>query len=631
MGLSDLSQAAAALEAEFSFDNIMAEVMAMDPQSKSKPEPAAVAANRGNVEDYALSFNSGRSSAADDTIDDEIPVPKKALPPPPEEFDTGDDDETALPQQQQQLPLPQLVPVGSLSPRAIKRPNTPPLGGRKSNTPAAASASASASGPASAAAAPLSSLGSASVDPTSPGRKSSKPELSVTSLGGSGKVSSSTGVIPSPSTSRLPSTARPIAKLLNDDGTLRCAKCNTTVSREATFCKHCGSTLKQAAAEQCAGCKLMLKPGVAVCGGCGMRSSSNSAGPASPSLSAKSAFSSSVPTLSISPRRSNASPGPGGGSSGPAQPSAQLQHSGSATLLAPVPTSPRRSASQQLASQPSTAPAPAAQPPQIGSPRRSLAKTGSATAPTSGPTSPRRSEAVKLPVAAAAGAAPRGSTASALDAGKTRVIMVGSGSSSGTPSLACLAGERCKACVDALMPGSRNRRRNPSLLIQHRGCNILIDCGKSFREAWIQVIEKYDVKQVHAVIISHGHADAFLGLDDLREVIGRDGAVVPVYARECDLRIIRATFPYLMEEQRAASTRFTSNIALRPIPDRGAFEVCGLRLRGIPLPHGVDSVALGFQFGPVVYFSDLSSVPDKVLCLRLAIFLSFSPFFCAGV
>lgn len=33
---------------------------------------------------------------------------------------------------------------------------------------------------------------------------------------------------------------------------------------------------------------------------------------------------------------------------------------------------------------------------------------------------------------------------------------------------------------------SKNRRRNPSILIRYRGSNILIDCGKTFRESMLR-------------------------------------------------------------------------------------------------------------------------------------------------
>ncbi len=51
----------------------------------------------------------------------------------------------------------------------------------------------------------------------------------------------------------------------------------------------------------------------------------------------------------------------------------------------------------------------------------------------------------------------------------------------------------------------------------------------------------------------------------------------------------------------------------RTIPASGPFEVCGLKFRGIPLPHGNNSTCLGFQFGSVVYLSDVSHIPDRVM------------------
>jgi ribonuclease BN (tRNA processing enzyme) len=141
---------------------------------------------------------------------------------------------------------------------------------------------------------------------------------------------------------------------------------------------------------------------------------------------------------------------------------------------------------------------------------------------------------------------------------------VGSGSSTGTPNLGCLANRRCKACVDALTPGSRNRRRNPSLLIQHQGVNILIDCGKTFRESWVEMIEKHSVKDIHAIIISHAHADAFLGLDDVREVIGHNNKEpVTVYATEKDLAVIQTTFPYLVDKRKATGSGYVSSLLFK--------------------------------------------------------------------
>jgi phosphoribosyl 1,2-cyclic phosphodiesterase/RNA polymerase subunit RPABC4/transcription elongation factor Spt4 len=576
-------KAAAALEAEFSFDNIMAEVMAMKNESSSSASsPANEARPTLGPSDLELSLDANRYSSEieDDDDHDDLPVPRKPLPPPPPPDDGGGDSN----QQQPPPQLHQAAPVTPLtaSPRSVRR-NLP--------SPSASPTAALPAGNA---------VGSSAV--SLPQRRSAAPpqqqQLTV-SVAVQPKSASS-----SPNVSRI-QAARPIAKLLGDDGQMRCAKCSTVVSKDATFCKHCGSTLKLAVAEQCSKCKLILKPGVSVCGSCGSRTSDAAAAvaaaaaasaasvPPAPVTAASilGASSGSIKTP-ISPRRSNAR--------GPEADAAVAQMSASSPNLSFKSLSPRRMAEDGKAMATPTSPrrVNADSPPTIiiGSPRRSA---GTATS-----NNRESSLAVTIPSSSNKEEAAQGEE-------KTRVIMVGSGSSGGTPSLHCLAHDRCKACVDALQPGSRNRRRNPSLLIQHRGKNILIDCGKSFREGWIEVIEKYQVKEIHAVIISHAHADAFYGLDDLREVIGKGGTAVPVYAREADLTVIEATFPYLTSKGREGSQRFVANITFNPLPNSGPFSVCGLKFRAVPLPHG-DCTALGFQFGPVVYFSDCSSIPDRV-------------------
>jgi phosphoribosyl 1,2-cyclic phosphodiesterase len=115
------------------------------------------------------------------------------------------------------------------------------------------------------------------------------------------------------------------------------------------------------------------------------------------------------------------------------------------------------------------------------------------------------------------------------------VVFIGSGSSSGTPNIRCAmdGAENCVACKSALAdPDSKNNRGNPSILIKvpytesersksedaniHR--NILVDVGKTFKRGALKWFRKFGVSAVDAVILTHEHADAILGLDDLREV-----------------------------------------------------------------------------------------------------------------
>lgn len=115
------------------------------------------------------------------------------------------------------------------------------------------------------------------------------------------------------------------------------------------------------------------------------------------------------------------------------------------------------------------------------------------------------------------------------------LIFVGSGSSSGTPNIRCAmdGAENCLACRFALAdPDSKNNRGNPSILIKvprrdlggysgdaaRNHQTILVDVGKTFKRGALKWFPKFGITAVDAVILTHEHADAILGLDDLREV-----------------------------------------------------------------------------------------------------------------
>jgi phosphoribosyl 1,2-cyclic phosphodiesterase len=112
------------------------------------------------------------------------------------------------------------------------------------------------------------------------------------------------------------------------------------------------------------------------------------------------------------------------------------------------------------------------------------------------------------------------------------VVVLGCGPSSSVPSVRCLLTRAdCAVCRGAQMdPTSKNRRLNPSLLVRDlaRGRNVLVDCGKTFRETALRLFPTLGVATVHAVVLTHCHADACLGMDDLREVQAFEEGVDPV-------------------------------------------------------------------------------------------------------
>jgi len=193
------------------------------------------------------------------------------------------------------------------------------------------------------------------------------------------------------------------------------------------------------------------------------------------------------------------------------------------------------------------------------------------------------------------------------------IIFIGSGSSTGTPRISCLLQNpiTCVVCKDSLQMGSKNRRRNPSILIRHKSKNILIDCGKTFRESMIACILQHKITKLDAVIITHCHADAFLGLDDLREFTEGHHAL-PIYIRKSDIPVISNAFPYLFDTSKATGSGFVSTLNFISFDQNTPFEVLGLTFTPLVVEHGPHNTSLGYKFGDVLYISDVSMISEDV-------------------
>ncbi|KPI89423.1 hypothetical protein ABL78_1459 [Leptomonas seymouri] len=171
-------------------------------------------------------------------------------------------------------------------------------------------------------------------------------------------------------------------------------------------------------------------------------------------------------------------------------------------------------------------------------------------------------------------AAPLGASATAPPPGFMTLTIVGSGVSTGIPVIGHI-GRGC-ACEDAVAnPNGPNNRNNISILLtlprgdlptlnerqestpvtssvaeqaknteaqptmQPSGgtshasftvdkmgnyihgkpvAHILFDCGKTFRDAYFKVMIRWNIRVVDTLLITHGHADAIAGLDDLRDL-----------------------------------------------------------------------------------------------------------------
>jgi hypothetical protein len=124
-----------------------------------------------------------------------------------------------------------------------------------------------------------------------------------------------------------------------------------------------------------------------------------------------------------------------------------------------------------------------------------------------------------------------------------KIVFLGTGVSTAIPVMRHVLTNCCGVCKNAFeIPCSFNRRNNvsiavlyeddieeaqasaqkdgtangtaPAIMYQKR-C-VLVDAGKTMRDACMRVLPKYGVANVDGILLTHGHADAILGLDDVR-------------------------------------------------------------------------------------------------------------------
>jgi phosphoribosyl 1,2-cyclic phosphodiesterase len=216
---------------------------------------------------------------------------------------------------------------------------------------------------------------------------------------------------------------------------------------------------------------------------------------------------------------------------------------------------------------------------------------------------------------------------------------------------------------------NRNYRNNPSLVISHINeddqlndgaseaienqkkpkkdlRNVIIDVGKTFRETAIRWMPLHGIYSVDGVVLTHEHADAMLGLDDLRgfqmstPIVTKFGHVskaanaIPIHLSGKCFDRVKEQFPYLVpknieettnKENEEKVVRHVASLEFNVVTHFKPFIVSGLRMIPLPVIHGEDFICNGYAFSVknnheqeekmthVVYLSDLSRMPNDTL------------------
>lgn len=180
------------------------------------------------------------------------------------------------------------------------------------------------------------------------------------------------------------------------------------------------------------------------------------------------------------------------------------------------------------------------------------------------------------------------------------IILLGSGSSTGTPVIGC----PCPTCASS---DPRNKRTRCSVAVRSpAGQTLLIDTGPDLR---LQALRE-GIMRVDGVLYSHTHADHLNGIDDLRNFCFLQKQVIPIFGNDITIHGIQQRFGYAFA---VPGTHWDKPVLSSHVVT-DAFDFAGAAITPIPVMHGKLPI-FGYRINKLAYITDVSMIPDSSIAL----------------